>query len=58
MLKKFPSDRINDTKNALFFLLQAPTYDSVTFNLQLLYELKPFKIKIIEKPQAFLLPNL
>ena len=25
MLKKFPSDQINGTKNALFFISQAPT---------------------------------
>ena len=40
MLKKFLSDRINGTKNALFFLLQAPTHHSFTFNLRFLYELK------------------
>ena len=39
MLKKFPSDKINSTKNALFFLLQAPTHHSFTFNLRLLDEL-------------------
>ena len=33
MLKKFPSDKINVAKNALAFLLQAPTHDSFTFNL-------------------------
>ena len=40
MLKKFPSDKINGTKNALFFLSRAPTHHSFTFNLQFLYELK------------------
>ena len=40
MLKKFPSDKINGTKHALFFLLRAPTHYSFTFNLQFLYELK------------------
>ena len=40
MLKKFPSDKINGTKNALFFLSRAPTHQSVTFNLRFLYELK------------------
>ena len=40
MLKKFPSDKINGTKNALFFLLRAPTHHSFTFNLRFLYELK------------------
>ena len=33
MLKKFPSDKINGTKSALFFLLRAPTHYSFTFNL-------------------------
>ena len=33
MLKKFPSDKINGTKNALFFLSRALTHHSVTFNL-------------------------
>ena len=40
ILKKFPSDKINGTKNALFFLSRAPTHHSFTFNLRLLYELK------------------
>ena len=40
MLKKIPSDKINSTKNALFFLLRAPTHHSFTFNLRFLYELK------------------
>ena len=40
MLKKFPSDKINGTKNALFFLSQDPTHHSFTFNLRFLYELK------------------
>ena len=40
MLKKFPSDKINHTKNALFFLSRAPTHQSFTFNLRFLYELK------------------
>ena len=40
MLKKFPSDKINGTKNALFFLSRAPTYHSFTFNLRFLCELK------------------
>ena len=35
MLKKF-----NNTKNYPFFLLQAPTHHSFTFNSQFLYELK------------------
>ena len=40
MLKKFPSDKINITKNTLFFLSRAPTHYSFTFNSQFLYELK------------------
>ena len=40
MLKKIPSDKINGTKNALFFLSRAPTYHSFSFNLRFLYELK------------------
>ena len=39
MLKKFPSEKINGTKNALFCELQ-PTHHSFTFNFRLLYELK------------------
>ena len=33
MLKKFRSDKINGIKNALFFLLRAPTHHSFIFNL-------------------------
>ena len=40
MLKKFPLEKINGTKNALFFLSRAPTHHSFIFNLRLLYELK------------------
>ena len=40
MLKKIPSDKINVTKNALFFLSRAPTHDSFTFNSKFLYDLK------------------
>ena len=40
MLKKFPLDKINGTKNVLFFLSRAPTHHSFTFNLQFLCELK------------------
>ena len=40
MLKKLPSDKINDTKNALFFLSRTPTHHSFTFDLRFLYELK------------------
>ena len=40
MLKKFPLDKINGAKNALFFLSRTPTHHSLTFNLRFLYELK------------------
>ena len=40
ILKKFPSDKINGTKYALFFLSRAPTHYSFTFDSQFLYELK------------------
>ena len=40
ILKKFLSDKINGTINALFFLSQAPTHHSFTFNFPFLYELK------------------
>ena len=40
MLKKFPSEKINDTKNAFFFLSRAPTHHSFTFNLRFLFEQK------------------
>ena len=40
MLKRFPTDKINGTKNALFILSRAPTHHSFTFNLRFLYELK------------------
>ena len=40
MLKKCPSEKINGTENALYFLSQTPSYHSFTFNLQFLYELK------------------
>ena len=33
MLKKYPSDKINVTKNTVFFS-QAPTHQSFTFNSQ------------------------
>ena len=34
MSKKIPSDEMNVTKNAVFFLSRAPTHRSFTFNLQ------------------------
>ena len=40
MLKKFPLDKINGTKNTLFFLLQAQTHHSFTYNLRIFYKLK------------------
>ena len=47
ILKKFPSDKINSTKNALIFLSRAPTLHSFTFNLRFLNELK-HKIRLSE----------
>ena len=38
-IKKFPSDKKNVRKNTLFFLSQAPTNHSSTFNLRFLHEL-------------------
>ena len=35
MLKKFPSDKIHGTKNALLFLSRAPAHQSFTFNSEL-----------------------
>ena len=40
MLKKFPLDKINVTKQVLFLLSRPPTHDTFTFNLQFLYQLK------------------
>ena len=40
MLKKFPSDEINGTKHAHFFLLGDQTQHSFTFTLRFSYELK------------------
>ena len=40
MLKKFPLDKINSTKNAHFSLSPAPTHHGFTFNLRFLFELK------------------
>ena len=39
MLKVMPSDKINGTKNTLFFLLRAPTHHSLTFNLRFFHAL-------------------
>ena len=40
MFKKCPSDKINGTKNVLFFLSRAPTHHRFTINLRFLCELK------------------
>ena len=40
MLKKIPLDKINGTKNALFFLSRFRTHHSSTFTFRFLYELK------------------
>ena len=40
MLKTFPSDKINGTKNVPFFLSRAPAHHSFTFDLRFLHELK------------------
>ena len=45
MSKKFPSDKINGTKNAPFFLSPVPTHHNFTFNLRFLYELK-YKVRL------------
>ena len=40
MSKKFPLDKINGTKNLLFFLSRDPSHHSFTFLLRFLHELK------------------
>ena len=40
ILQKFPSDKLNGTKNALFFLSRAPTNHTFTFNYLFSYELE------------------
>ena len=40
MLKKIQLNKINGTKNALFFLSLVPARHSFNFNLRLLYEVK------------------
>ena len=40
IFKKIPLDKINGAKNALFFLVRAPTHHGFTFNLRFLNELK------------------
>ena len=44
MLEKFPSDKINSTKYAFFFLSRAPAQHSFIFNLRFLSELK-YKVR-------------
>ena len=53
MLKKTPSDKINDTKYALFFLSRAPTHHSFTFNLR--FSLRLFVGFLIFDSVSFLL---
>ena len=50
MLKKFPLDKINGAKNILFFLSQAPSHHSFTFNL-FLYGLK-HKVRLSKTVRA------
>ena len=38
MFKKFSLDKINGTKQMLFFLSRAPTHDSFTFDSRFLYD--------------------
>ena len=45
IFKKFPSDKMNGIKNALFS--RAPTHHSFTFNLRFLYELK-HKVRVLK----------
>ena len=40
MLRTFPSNKINGTKNTLIFLSRAPAHHGFTFNLRFLYEQK------------------
>ena len=48
MLKIFPSDKTNVTKNTLSLLSEAPTHNSFTFNSRFLYELK-LKVHLCER---------
>ena len=48
LLKKCPSEKVKGTKNALFFLSQAP----ITFDLRFLYELK-HKVRLSETVCGF-----
>ena len=40
MLKKFPSDKINGAKYALFILSRVPAHQSFAFDLRFLYDMK------------------
>ena len=40
MFKKNPAGKANVTKHALFFLSQAPTHHSFSFNLQFLHNVE------------------
>ena len=40
ILKKFPSEKINVTKNIIFFLSRAPPHQSFTYDSRFLHELK------------------
>ena len=40
MLKKFPSEKVSRTTNAMLFLSRAPTRHNFTFKSQFLFELK------------------
>ena len=57
MLKKFPSDKINSSKNALFFLPWAPTHYSFTFNLWFLHELKQ-KVRLSKSVGFFIFDSV
>ena len=47
ILKKFPLNKINGTKNGLIFISWAPTHHSFTFNLHFLQELK-YKVHLFK----------
>ena len=48
MLKKIPSDKINVTKNVLFFLSRVPACHSFSLNSRFLFELK-HKVRFSKK---------
>ena len=56
MWKNFPSEKINSTKNSLFFLSPAATHHSFTFNLQFLYKLKD-KVRLFKTVWDFPFSN-